>query len=158
MGHAFAMGAEKHGPYSFRDEPIEYTELIDSLMRHTLAFLDGEDLDPESGLPHTYHILANAAMLEYTRVNAPEKDDRPKKKASVPSVKDFKKVLVKDYDNEDSLRPNSYWEDPESAGWNSDKYVELSKPKKYKTITSNNQEFLKKVSDDYKKRNKKKKK
>ena len=51
-----------------------------SLMRHLLAFWEGENLDPESNLPHTYHILMNAAMLvEYETLNK-DFDDRPKGK------------------------------------------------------------------------------
>ena len=76
MAMAFKYGAEKHGKYNFRNNDITYTELIDALLRHTLAFLNGEDNDPESGLPHTYHLGANFAMLEYNRVNFPNKDDR----------------------------------------------------------------------------------
>lgn len=79
MAFALGMGAKKYGAYNFRGG-IEYTRIIDSLMRHTLAFLAGEDNDPESGLPHTHHILANAAMIEFMRVNRPECDDRYKKK------------------------------------------------------------------------------
>lgn len=74
---AFKMGINKYGKWNYR-EGIEYTRLIDSLMRHTLAYLNGEELDPESGLPHTWHIGANAAMIEYMRVNKPEMDDRYK--------------------------------------------------------------------------------
>lgn len=50
------------------------------MMRHLLAWWDGEENDPESGLPHTYHILMNAAMLvEYEQTLGEEFDDRPDK-------------------------------------------------------------------------------
>lgn len=75
---ALKMGAGKYGKWNYR-EGIEYTRLIDSLMRHTLAYLNGEELDPESGLPHTYHMAANVSMLEWMRANKPEMDDRYKK-------------------------------------------------------------------------------
>ncbi len=75
MAQAFAYGAQKYDRFNYRNG-LSYTRLTDSLGRHTLAFLAGEDLDPESGLPHTYHILANAAMIEYMRVHKPEFDDR----------------------------------------------------------------------------------
>ncbi len=32
-------------------------------MRHLTAWWEGEDNDPESGLPHIYHAAANIAML-----------------------------------------------------------------------------------------------
>lgn len=34
-----------------------------ALYRHWLAYLDGEKKDPESGLPHLWHLACNAAFL-----------------------------------------------------------------------------------------------
>ena len=86
---AFGMGAEKYGEWNYR-EGISYTRLIDSLLRHTLAFLNGEDNDPESGYPHTWHIGANIAMLEWMRVNKPELDNRYKGKKNATKSKKVK--------------------------------------------------------------------
>jgi hypothetical protein len=41
------------------------TEVFESMQRHLIAFLRGEDIDPESGLPHTGHILCNAMFINY---------------------------------------------------------------------------------------------
>lgn len=80
MAMAFGYGYKKYDePYGTRwnfKKGIEVTKLTDSLRRHALAYLKGEDLDPESGLSHVWHILANAAMLEYNRIHHPELDDR----------------------------------------------------------------------------------
>lgn len=51
-----------------------------SIMRHLLAFWDGEDLDPESNLPHVEHIIMNAAMLVEYYKKYKKLDDRPNKK------------------------------------------------------------------------------
>lgn len=42
---------------------LPWTEIADSLLRHLTAFTAGEDLDPESRLPHTAHVLVNALFL-----------------------------------------------------------------------------------------------
>ena len=54
-------------------------EVLDSMLRHTIAMLNGEPLDPESGLPHSAHILFNAAVyLELTSCYSSEDSDEPK--------------------------------------------------------------------------------
>jgi hypothetical protein len=56
------MGTKKYGdPENWRKvEPERYEA---ALYRHWLAYLGGEKNDPESGLPHLWHIACNAAFL-----------------------------------------------------------------------------------------------
>ena len=69
------MGMEKYARVNWR-KGLSYNELMDSMMRHQVAFMQGEDIDPESNLPHVDHILCNALFLsEMTRIH-PEHDDR----------------------------------------------------------------------------------
>lgn len=50
-----------HDPENWRKvEPDRYRA---ALYRHWLSYLDGERLDPESGLPHLWHLACNAAFL-----------------------------------------------------------------------------------------------
>ena len=55
-------GNEKyHDPENWRQvEPQRYQ---DALYRHWLSYLKGEKCDPESGLPHLWHLACNAAFL-----------------------------------------------------------------------------------------------
>ncbi|MEA3242316.1 MAG: dATP/dGTP diphosphohydrolase domain-containing protein [Pseudomonadota bacterium] len=53
-----------------------FTEILDSLIRHTVAYNNGEDLDPKSGKHHTYHIGCNALFLAEMITIHPELDDR----------------------------------------------------------------------------------
>lgn len=41
------------------------TETLDSLARHLFKLMSGEEVDSESGLPHTGHILANIMFYIY---------------------------------------------------------------------------------------------
>lgn len=53
--------AKYHDPENWRKvEPQRYR---DALYRHWLAYLKGEKLDKESGLPHLWHLACNAAFL-----------------------------------------------------------------------------------------------
>lgn len=50
-----------HDPENWRQvEPQRYR---DALYRHWLAYLGGEKVDEESGLPHLWHLACNAAFL-----------------------------------------------------------------------------------------------
>jgi len=49
-------------------------------VRHLSAWQRGEDLDPESGLPHLAHVACNIRMLTLYSKTYPEGDDRPKGK------------------------------------------------------------------------------
>lgn len=55
-------GCKKYkNPENWRKvEPQRY---IDALYRHWLAYLSGEKVDPESGLPHLWHLACNVAFL-----------------------------------------------------------------------------------------------
>lgn len=75
MARGFEYGANKYGEYNFR-EGIKWTEITSSLNRHYLAFMQGIDIDEESGLPHVYLIGANFAMLTYMIEHFPELDNR----------------------------------------------------------------------------------
>jgi hypothetical protein len=56
---------------------IQHTKLADSILRHLLAWLRGEDGDPESGLPHLWHLQCCLSMLAWMVDNRPDLDDRP---------------------------------------------------------------------------------
>jgi len=55
---------------------IRTTKYLDSMLRHLLALIAGEDTDPDSGYDHGGHFLCNLAMFWWTRENRPDLDDR----------------------------------------------------------------------------------
>lgn len=63
MALALESGAEKYGAWNWRDAGIRLSTYIGAMQRHLDALADGEDTDPESGLPHVAHILAGAAIV-----------------------------------------------------------------------------------------------
>lgn len=62
---AFMFGAQKYGRDNYK-AGFELTRPLAAAQRHILAFLDGEDKDPESGLSHLDHAAASLAMCMET--------------------------------------------------------------------------------------------
>lgn len=69
-------GATKYAERNW-EQGANFSTPYASLKRHLNEFWKGEDNDPESNLPHTYHILMNAVMLMYYEKYYSDLDDRP---------------------------------------------------------------------------------
>ena len=68
LGRALTYGAEKYGKYNYR-KGMEWSKVLDSLLRHINSFRKGEDFDIESGLPHLSLAMCNIVFLsEYSRI------------------------------------------------------------------------------------------
>jgi hypothetical protein len=76
-------GACASGKYPARnwEKGISYSRIYANILRHLMAWYDGEDKDKESGLHPLKHALCRLAMLvEYIEKNKEEFDDRPGKR------------------------------------------------------------------------------
>jgi hypothetical protein len=60
---AHKLGAEKYGPFNWRDTGVCASTYVNAMMRHLNAWRDGEDLDPESGISHLAHIACSCNIL-----------------------------------------------------------------------------------------------
>lgn len=58
------VGAVKYEPWNW-SKGLSRVQLIGSLLRHTFAYLRGQESDSETGLLHTDHILWNAVALTH---------------------------------------------------------------------------------------------
>jgi hypothetical protein len=78
MVKVLEFGAQKYDDHNWK-KGLKTTEVAESLIRHLTAYLNGEDNDKETGLPHTGHILCNAMFLSYMHEFKKEFDTRYKK-------------------------------------------------------------------------------
>lgn len=69
-------GNLKYGRLNWRAAGIRYTVYLDAIIRHAQAALEGEDMDPESGIPHEAHILSSAAIIVDAAATGQLIDDR----------------------------------------------------------------------------------
>lgn len=69
------FGANKYARHNWR-KGLSQSDILDSTLRHVFAALDGEDLDPESGLPHMAHAMCNCMFYLANGKYHPELDDR----------------------------------------------------------------------------------
>lgn len=57
------FGANKYSAWSWPSTPDARRRYFASAIRHAVAWVKGERLDPESGLPHLAHLACNALFL-----------------------------------------------------------------------------------------------
>jgi hypothetical protein len=69
------FGAQKYDAHNWR-KGMAWSRLGDAAMRHLLAWLDGEDNDPETGLPHLAHLRCCAGFLLNYAERGIGEDDR----------------------------------------------------------------------------------
>lgn len=70
-----AFGAKKYAAHNWR-KGFQWSRPLSAAQRHLLAFQDGEDRDPESGLSHLAHAMCCIMfLLEFEKTHR-ELDDR----------------------------------------------------------------------------------
>lgn len=79
MASAMQYGAEKYGPYNWRDKKVRATVYIAAALRHLNSYLDGEDYAPDSGVHHLAHAAAGIGILLDAKETGCLIDDRPPK-------------------------------------------------------------------------------
>lgn len=74
-GRVMAFGAKKYKPHNWR-LGLGWSDTYASAMRHLLAFMDGEDIDPESQEPHIVNALCQVLFLCEYYLTGTGTDDR----------------------------------------------------------------------------------
>lgn len=77
MAGGLQYGAGKYAPRNW-ERGMAWSKPYACLMRHLLKWWEGKEIDEESGLPHLWHVLINAAFLTTYSMRQIGEDDRPK--------------------------------------------------------------------------------
>lgn len=93
MALAFQNGAEKYGPFNWREEgkPVQYMTYLSADLRHTYEFIDGEDVARDSLMSHLAHKMAGIAVLYDAIANGNAIDDRPTKGVAADLIEEYTK-------------------------------------------------------------------
>jgi len=74
---AMKNGAQKYGPFNWRDKKVLSSIYVAACQRHLLAWFDGEELAPDSGLHHLGHAKACLGIILDALETGCLLDDRP---------------------------------------------------------------------------------
>lgn len=77
LGLAMEDGGGKYGLMNWREFTVSSSVYYDAIFRHLLAWWDGEDAAPDSGVHHLGHIMACCAILLDAEASTRLNDDRP---------------------------------------------------------------------------------
>ncbi len=70
-------GGCKYRLYNYRVARILASIYYDACMRHMMAYWEGEDIDPESGIHHVGKTISNLIVFRDALMNDMVDDDRP---------------------------------------------------------------------------------
>jgi hypothetical protein len=77
MAEGFRDGSIKYGPANWRTQPVSTSTYVNACYRHLMAWQDGEEADPKSGVHHLGHALSCLAILLDAQAQGTLLDDRP---------------------------------------------------------------------------------
>lgn len=92
LAKVLTFGAQKYAANNWRSG-LAYSRLSAAMLRHLMAIQRGEDIDPESGLPHIDHLGCCWMFYSNLSKTRPDLDDRwkePKREQSSKGVEHTK--------------------------------------------------------------------
>jgi len=77
IGVAMLEGASKYGRDNYRAAGVRGSVYYDGAMRHLMAWWEGEDIDPDSGMSHVTKAITSLVVLRDAMMQGKFTDDRP---------------------------------------------------------------------------------
>lgn len=79
VGVSMMEGALKYGRHNYRFAGVRSSVYYDAALRHLIAWWEGQDIDPDSGISHLSKAIAGLAVIRDAEINGKMVDDRPPK-------------------------------------------------------------------------------
>jgi hypothetical protein len=88
IAQAFRDGAEKYGPYNWREKPVPSLTYINAALRHIYSWMDGEGRSDDADVQHLAHAAACMCIVMDAASCGMLIDDRPKEGQAAQVIKD----------------------------------------------------------------------
>lgn len=96
VGVGMLEGASKYGRHNYRGVGVRSSVYFDAAMRHMVAWWEGEDVDPDSGLSHVTKAICTLVVLRDAMLAGRLRDDRPPRSAPFYTVLNEKSAAIVD--------------------------------------------------------------
>lgn len=106
IGLAMLEGTAKYGRHNYRAVGVRASVYYDALMRHMMAWWEGEDLDPDTGVSHVTKAIACMVVLRDSMHQENWEDDRPI--SSKPFYPELNKLAGEILDRHQDKKPYHY--------------------------------------------------
>lgn len=83
VGLGMMEGAMKYGRHNYRSAAVRTSVYYDATREHLGAWWEGEDIDPDSGLPHVIKAICSLYVLADAIISGRIVDDRPPRTVNV---------------------------------------------------------------------------
>ena len=77
VGVAMLEGSCKYGRHNYRASGVRASVYYDATMRHLMAWWEGQDIDPDSGMSHITKAITSLVVLRDAMIQGKLEDDRP---------------------------------------------------------------------------------
>lgn len=87
-------GSLKYGQGNYKATPVEASIYIAAMLRHAVAWAEGQEYDPADGVPNLAGVLANVAIILDARANGTLIDDRQIPSGYLDEIEKLKDIVV----------------------------------------------------------------
>ena len=100
---ALLEGALKYGRHNYRKDGVRASVYYDACGRHSDAWWEGQDVDPESGINHLSKAIAGLMILRDCQIRGYMNDDRPPKTIGfLEDINEITRSLIEKYPKPES--------------------------------------------------------
>lgn len=90
---AFTEGALKYGRYNWRVAGVRASTYRSALQRHIASWWNGENVDPDTGVPHLANAMACIAVMFDAELCEKLNDDRPPQAPVADQIREAAEVV-----------------------------------------------------------------